>query len=185
MIKIIMRLLPGILLLSLSLGCSLFESEAQYPDCISKPSNPKESRGCIDIFVYQFLDSSRALVAEIDPSKIALTKRCQTFQLGNPDLGISVRMEVSRGDPDSVYFNYCNDFGLSNLGTPIVYTATAGTFTFSVSEDNPIKEWKTNNVYYITIRIENLHLLDHASGAEVVINEIVFWNVAVGWSPPG
>ena len=54
-------------------------------------------------------------------------------------MGISVRLEVSRGDPDSVYFNYCNDFGPGNLGTPIVYTATDGNLTFSVSKDNPIK----------------------------------------------
>ena len=177
-----MKRFSGILFLVISFGCSLFESETQYPDCIPKPVNLKDSFGCIDVFVYQFLDSASALTVEIDPDRIALTEQCQTFSLGNTDLGVSVNLEISRGDPDSVYFNYCNDFGLGNLGKPIIYTATSGDLTFSVSENNP--ELKSpDNPYYITIKIENLHLRNQASGDEIIIDEITFWNVAVGWAP--
>jgi hypothetical protein len=92
-------------------------------------------------------------------------------------------LEVSPNHPDSVYFNFCNDVTYPNSGTTIKYKATSGKLSFSVSEDNPIKQpiWKT--LYYVTVRIIDLHLLNQETNEEIIIDEAVFWNVGVGWLP--
>ncbi len=99
----------------------------------------------------------------------------------NPNM--YVVLEISGNNPDSVYFNYCNDVGYLNMGTTTKYKAVSGKLSFSVSEDNPIKEpiWETN--YFVTVKIENLHLLNQAANEEITIDEAVFWNVRVGWLP--
>ena len=110
-----------------------------------------------------------------------LTKKRQDIDLSDLNPNVSVVLEIAGNDPDSIYFNYCNDVGFHNMGTTTKYKAIKGKLSFSVSEDNPIKDpiWKTN--YCVTIRIENLHLLNEAANDEITIDEAVFWNVRVGW----
>jgi hypothetical protein len=163
------------------ISCEESEIVYDYPDGISKPENIIESRGCGNIFVYQFLDSLKALTVWINAEKYNLTKKRQdiNINLSNPD--ISVVLEISGGYPDSIYFNYCNDYGYPNEGVTTKYKATSGKLSFSVSEDNPIKEPTLETHYYVTIRIENLHLYNQEINDEIIIAEAVFWNVAVGW----
>ena len=52
----------------------------------------------------------------------------------------------------------------------------------SVSEDNPVDGLNYNS-YYVTIKIKDLHLLDVENNQEILFDEIVFWNVYVGWLP--
>lgn len=167
----------------LVLSCSEQETVFEYPDCISEPNNLTESFGCSNVFAYQFLDSTRVLTVRINSSNVDLTEECQTFTLSEDNTDISVTLEIAGDDPDSIYFNYCNDVGYPNFGTTTVYAAITGQLTFSVSEDDPIKEPIWDNFYYIAIKIEDLHLFHQKSGAEIVINEIIFWNVGVGWLP--
>lgn len=167
------------------ISCSDSENEPgmvhEYPDGILKPTVVKESNGCGNIFVYQYLDSSRALTVYIDGKKINLTKKRQEFNLAffNPD--VLVVLEIAGSDPDSVYFNFCNDIAYPNMGVTTKYKAVSGKLSFSVSEDNPIKEpiWKT--FYYVTAMLEDVHLVNESKNDEIVIDEIVFWNVGVGW----
>ena len=165
------------------ISCEESGIEYDYPDGISKPDNIVESRGCGNIFVYQFLDSLRALTVSINSNEYSLTKKRQDIDLDISNPNISVVLEISPNNPDSVYFNFCNDIAYPNRGTTIKYKATSGKLSFSVSEDNPIKKsiWKTS--YYVTIRIENLHLYNSETDDEIILNEIVFWNVSVGWLP--
>lgn len=171
------------LLLSLEQGCSTNAPEAEYPDCIAKPEATAASRGCGDIFVYQFLDNNRAVTVQIDARKIKLTKKCRTYQLGYGEPRILVKLEEGRGHPDSVYFNYCTDYGLDNLAPPKIYNAISGTLTMSVSDDDPVRDIAWGYSYFVTIEIENLHLRHQKSGDEFFIEKIVFWDVEVGWRP--
>ena len=154
-----------------------------YPDGISKPDNIVESKGCGNIFVYQFLDSLRVLTVSINSNEYNLTVKRQDIDLGISNPNVSVVLEISPNHPDSVYFNFCNDIAYPNLGTTIKYKAISGKLSFSVSEDNPIKEPRWKTFYYVTIRIENLHLYNSDTDEEIILNEIVFWNVGVGWLP--
>jgi len=165
------------------IGCSLNDWPPEYPDCIPEPDNPRESSGCGDVMVYQSLDPARALVVEFDVSKVLLTEICQTVDLATQAEGISARLELSRGAPDSVYFNYCNDFGVQNFGRPIVYHAAAGRLTYSASENDPVNTLPDDDAYRITIRIEDLRLVNPQSGDEIAIPQVVFWDVLVGWHP--
>ncbi len=94
-----------------------------------------------------------------------------------------VVLEIAGNDPDSVYFNYCNDVAPLNMGTTTKYKAVSGTLSLSVSEDNPIKEPIWESSYYVTISIENLHLINQSTNDEIKIDKAVFWNVHVGWLP--
>ena len=163
------------------ISCEESEIVYNYPDGISKPDTVVESGGCGNIFVYQFLDSLKALTVWINSNKYSLTKKRQDIDLDISNPNISVVLEISPNHPDSIYFNFCNDIAYPNMGTTIKYKATSGQLSFSVSEDNPIKEpiWQT--FYYVTIRIVDLHLLNQETNDEIIVDEIVFWNVGVGW----
>ena len=163
------------------ISCEESEIVYNYPDGISKPDTVVESGGCGNIFVYQFLDSLKALTVWINSNKYSLTKKRQDIDLDISNPNISVVLEISPNHPDSIYFNFCNDIAYPNMGTTIKYKATSGQFSFSVSEDNPIKEpiWQT--FYYVTIRIVDLHLLNQETNDEIIIDEVVYWNVGVGW----
>ena len=165
------------------ISCDESEIIYEYPDGISKPVNLIESHGCGNIFVYQFLDSLKALTVWINANEFNLTKKRQDIDLNASNPNLSVLLEIAGDDPDSVYFNFCNDVAYPNKGVTTKYKATSGKLSFSVSEDNPLKEpiWQT--FYYVTIRIEDLHLLNQETNDEIIINEIVFWNVGVGWMP--
>jgi hypothetical protein len=172
-----------LVLLVFLISCSTNEVEIHYPDCIDQPSELKDSRGCGNVFVYQFLDSTTALVLSIDKSKVNLTKECQTINLENQQDQITVRLEEAGTSLDSIYFNYCNDVAYINQGELKIYNGTKGIITFSVSEDNPIKDpiWESN--YNITIEIIDLHLYDQTGNLKLIIDKIVYWNVGVGWMP--
>lgn len=165
------------------ISCEESDIVYNYPDGISKPDNITKSSGCGNIFVYQFLDSLKALTVWINANEYNLTKKRQDINLDITNPNVSVVLEISPNHPDSIYFNFCNDIAYPNSGATIKYKATSGKISFSVSEDNPIKEpiWET--FYYVTIRIENLHLSNQENNDEIIINEIVFWNVEVGWLP--
>jgi len=167
----------------LFISCEESEIVYDYPDGISKPDKVIESDGCGNIFVYQFLDSLKALTVWINSNEYSLTKKRQDIDINGTNPNISVVLEVSPNHPDSIYFNFCNDVAYPNSGTTIKYKATSGKLSYSVSEDNPIKEpiWKT--FYYVTVRIIDLHLLNQETNDEIVVDEILFWNVGVGWLP--
>jgi len=155
----------------------------EYPDGISKPNNIVESYGCGNIFVYQYLDSLKVLAVNINGYGLNLTKKSQTINLNEANPNSSVILEISGGHPDSIYFNFCNDVAFINTGVTKKYKATSGKLSFSVSEDNPIKEKVWESSYYATIKIENLHLYNQENNDKIVIDEIIFWNVNVGWLP--
>lgn len=164
-------------------SCGESEIVHEYPDGISKPENLVESRGCGNIFVYQFLDSSKVLTTWIDANEFALTKKRQDIDLSGSTQNVSVVLEIAGDNPDSSYFNFCNDVALPNMGTTTKYQAVSGRLSFSVSEDSPKKHpiWQT--FYHVTIRIENLRLVNQETSGEIIMDEIVFWNVGVGWLP--
>jgi len=164
-------------------ACELHKTEYEYPDGIEEPENIIESRGCGNIFVYQEIDSSRVLTVKLVGNNLELTKKCQTLELGNGNPDVSVVLEVAGNSPDSVYFFHCDDALPMNVAEPMEYFPTSGKLTYSVSEDDPIYEPIWSNSYYVTIKIENLHIYNLKENKEIIFDEIVFWNVRVGWLP--
>ncbi|MGB5895898.1 MAG: hypothetical protein WBG58_17105 [Ignavibacteriaceae bacterium] len=165
------------------ISCEDSETIYKYPDGISAPNKIIASAGCGNIFIYQFLDSLKALTVTMDGEKLSLTQKRQAIELDVSNPNISVVLEISGNDPDSIYFNYCNDVAFINMDTTTKYNATSGTLYFSVSEDNPIKDPSRQNLYFVTIKIQNLHLMNQENNDEIIIDEVVFWDVQVGWLP--
>lgn len=54
---------------------------------------------------------------------------------------------------------------------------------FLFNSCDPVKEPFWNTFYYITIKIEELFILNHETNEEIKIDEIVFRHAAVGWIP--
>ncbi len=173
------KLLVSVLLIFFS-GCG---EKITNPDYILEPDESAESFGCGNVFVYQYLDDSKVLTVKIAGNNSNLTKEPQTIDLSNSISVVKVILEIAGNDPDSIYFNFCNDVAFKNMGTTLKYEATSGILTYSVSEDNPIKDplWKSS--YTVTVNIENLHLYNPLIGNEITINKIVFSNVRVGCLP--
>jgi len=164
-------------------SCSPTEVEFEYPDRINQPSEVIASEGCGNVYLYQFLDGKNALVVRIDGTNSNLTKERQSVDLEEGNSIVSVTLEVAGNSPDSIYFNYCNDVAFINQGRLDIYMGAKGRVNYSVSEDNPIKDpiWESN--YKITVEILDLHLYDNTGNLKMVIDKIVFWDVAVGWMP--
>lgn len=175
-----MRKLVFIVLVMFISAC---EDKTTNPVCVLEPDNSAKSYGCGNIFIYQYLDNAKVLTIKIDAQNVSLTKKPQAINLDNNNPYIDVVLEVAGNDPDSIYFNFCNDILIRNKGTTLKYKAISGELTFSVSEDNPIKEPVWESLYYVSVNIKNLHLYNEAKKKEILINEIVFSNVRVGWLP--
>jgi hypothetical protein len=172
-----------LLSLFLIIFISACEDKSTNPVYLLKTNETAESYGCGNIFVYQYLDDSKVLTVKIDGKNISLKKEPQTIILDNSNPYVNVILEIAGNDPDSIYFNFCNDVLMLNQGTTLKYKAISGELTFSVSEDNPIKDPVWESLYYVTVNIKKLHLYNETKGNEIVINEIVFSNVRVGWLP--
>lgn len=164
------------------ISCDEQEIEHIYPDGVDKPITIIESSGCGNIFVYQFIDSLRAIKVSINAKQFNLTKKCQTFSLADLNPHILVQLEVAEDSPDSICFNFCNDVVHPNQGFNRIIKATSGQLLISVSNDNPVNEL-SYNPYNVTIRIKDLHLLDLENNQEIYFDNVVFGNVLVGLLP--
>lgn len=151
-----------------------------YPDCIFRPDSVVQSSGCGNLFVYQFIDSTKALTVSLNANDLTLTKRCRTFNLSNADSNIVVQLEIAGNSNDSVYFDYCSDVIPPNLGVTKKLKATSGILYISASEDNPEIN---SQPYRVTIKLKDLRLLDSENNQEFFFNEIVFWDVFVALFP--
>lgn len=161
-------------------SCSEQEIEHTYPDGVEKPLSITESSGCGNIFVYQFIDSFRVITVSINAKQLNLTKKCQTFNLSDLNPNILVQLSTAGNSPDSVYFNFCNDILYPNQGFTRKLNAISGQLLVSVSKDNPVNG-SSNNPYYVTIRIKDLHFADIENNKEISLDDIVFWNLLVGY----
>ena len=158
------------------------EEKITNPDYTLEPDETAESFGCGNIFVYQYLNDSTVLTVKMAGKNLNLTKEPQSIDLDSPNSNVIVVLEIAGNDPDSIYFNFCNDVAV-NIGTTLKYEAISGELTFSVSEDNPIKEPIWESSYSVTVKIKNLILYNKVKENKILINEIVFSNVRVGWLP--
>ncbi|MBN2280012.1 MAG: hypothetical protein JXQ65_05490 [Candidatus Marinimicrobia bacterium] len=159
------------------------QTDYTYPDTIAEPDVIAESHGCGNIYVYQPIDSLRLLTVFLDGRNLELTERCHNINLCQDNPNVRVVLEVAGNSPDSIYFHHCDDAVPMNLGKPKKYASISGSLSYSVSENYPIidRVWKSS--YYVTIKIENLQLFNHEENLPIVFDQIIFWNVRVGWLP--
>ncbi|WP_304132138.1 hypothetical protein [Ignavibacterium album] len=164
---------------SLLLSCD--EQEVvNYPDCINRPDSIVQSLGCGNLFLYQFIDSSKVITVSLDANRLGLTKKCRAFNLSNVDPAIIVQLEIAGSSSDSVYFNFCNDVMPPNFGVTKKLKATSGQLFVSSSEDSP---FAINQSYRVSIKLKDLRLYDSDNNQEIFFNEIIFWDVLVGFLP--
>ena len=151
---------------------------------VLEPDKSANSYGCGNVFIYQFIDKKTVLTVKINGNNSNLKKEAKTIDLSssNPEVTVKVILEIAGNDPDSMYFNYCNDVAY-RIGKTLKYEAVSGSLTYSVSENNPIKDpvWKSR--YNITVKIVDLHLYNEQMGNQFIIDEIIYSNVRVGWLP--
>ncbi|MFQ6614779.1 MAG: hypothetical protein ACE5D1_08045 [Fidelibacterota bacterium] len=120
-----MKKLPLVFSLVL-FSCIGFGDAHDYPDCIRYPQNLNYSKGCGNVFVYQFLNSTRVITVQINPDCLKRSERCQSFSVEKDSLAIIVELEIAGNDPDSIYFDFCNDTATVITGKTSIYRASQG-----------------------------------------------------------
>lgn len=136
--------------------------------------------GCGNLFLYQFIDSSKAITVSLDANRLGITKKCRTFNLSNADSTTIVRLEIAGNSSDSAYFNFCTDVIPPNFGVTKKLKATSGQLFISASEDSP---FAINQSYRVSVKLKDLRLYDSDSNQEIFFDEIIFWDVLVGSIP--
>ena len=168
-----------ILFVMIIIFCACEEEKKEPLDCFDQ-NYAVDSYGCGNIFVYHFLDSTKALTVAINPDLIELSKDCQSFDLSNPIQGISVQLHVAGESQDSIYFNYCNDVAYMNMAEPKTYSLQSGILNFRTSTETLSED--LNSFYNATVELIDI-AIPYGDSGQVVTGDYLFWEVRVGWFP--
>lgn len=140
-----------------------------------------ESRGCGNIRAYKFnRENTAALVVLADTAKLRLSAATQSFELDAPREGLAVYLDFYDYLPEGngfLYQFYCNDVGY-RYKPPKKWTARQGRVWIALSAFN-----REVQGYKATIRLANVRLLDEQGRNEILIEELLFKEVFVGWLP--
>jgi hypothetical protein len=143
-------------------------------NCIDSLNITPFAGGCLNIFLYSYLSDSVFLTLKINPEIVDITDTCLVYNF--PKDGLEVALEAKGSDPDSVYFNYCNDV-IMDLGTTTIYQATSGTMRI-VSDRAHISD--TSRSFRLSVILKDIEFIQ----LDTIINQIKYYNFPLGWYPP-
>jgi hypothetical protein len=140
-----------------------------------------QSRGCGNIRVYKLnQEYTAAIVVEADTAKLHLSREMKTFDLGNKREGLQVYIDFYFYLPEGNGFIrqlYCNDVA-SYHQPPKKWVAQRGEVQITLGEPVP-----PGIGYKATVRLENVHFVDENGQNEIVLSQLIFNDVFVGWLP--
>lgn len=139
-------------------------------------------RGCINMLLYKInIQCTAALVVRADTAKLHLSPdENKEFDLSqNPD-GLTVYVDFYDYLPEgnqSIGGHYCNDV-VSDHQPPKKWFARQGLVQIKITQ--PAQD---SGGYGATVWLRNIHFIDENGGNEIILDELVFENVHVGWLP--
>lgn len=149
------------------------DSTKIYPNCIEEASLLGKAVCIHDdqlLVVEELFGDSLYLEALINPTEVLITNSCTYYQL--PFDGIEVNIAMKGTNPDSVYFNYCNDVIFDNEGTPIKYPVSKGSMVIAVEVDT-LKSLE--GIFKGSVQFTDLQF--NGFGNDTIISEVTFYKV--------
>lgn len=148
--------------------------------CGQNPVDPQgffgRTGGCGNFLVYKFNnDLTDAVVVQADAAQLSLDRTPREFSL--PHSAFDVRIDRFSGP---AYAHYCDDVMEST--EPKVtrfWKAVSGTVRVAAGDVPPPGSWET---YPVVVSLHNVTFQDQF-GDQVVIKELDFGSVVVGWLP--
>jgi len=141
---------------------------------VSQKLNFKDiSGGCGKVFVYKITtDDSTGISVSADAKKLNLSAEGKTFEIGNTE-GLNV--EILMGE--RIGRLYCNDVVYSDQQEPKKFIAKSGRVIISIADAGKDPELSGN--YKTTVILNDVRFND----SDIVIDELIFKDVRVGWYP--
>jgi len=140
-----------------------------------------ESHGCGNVVVFKFnREYTVTIIVWADTAKLRLAKVTKTFELREQPNGLAVYLDFYDYLPEGngiLNQYYCNDVSY-RYKPPKQWTARQGQVLVTLSAFN-----NEGRGYKATIRLINVHLFDGNGLNEVVIDQLFFKEVFVGWLP--
>jgi len=138
-----------------------------------------ESGGCSNIFVYKTnKDNTIGISVSANKDKLKLSTTQKTFNTEGID-GLEVKLLMGQ----NIKSLYCNDAVDPNQPKSKKLIGKSGKATISISdvgESQPV--WDRN--YTATVILKDVHFVEeNGNNSDVIIDEIIFRNVRVGWLP--
>jgi len=143
----------------------------------------QKSGGCGNIVVYKINESeTEGISVEADKDKVNLSTKPKTFDIATT-AGLVVQIFLGENLRESMKAtSFCNDFVSPIVPEPAVWTAKTGRATINISKSNdsaPV--WERG--YTATVKLKNVRFYDESGVNSVVLDELIFENISVGWLP--
>lgn len=140
-----------------------------------------ESRGCGHIRVHKVnQEYTAAIVVQTDTAKLHLSTETKTFEIGSRVEGLQVYIDFYYYVPEgngAIGVHYCNDLAFNHT-PPRKWYAQQGKVQITLA-DLGLSEIG----YKATVRLEDVHFVDENGQNEIVLSQLIFKDVFVGWLP--
>ncbi len=135
--------------------------------------------GCSNIFVYKInKDDTTGISVFARQEKLNLSTTEKTFEIGKTD-GLSVEILIG----DKIKMLYCNDVVDPNQPKSKKLIGKTGKAIVSISkvdESQPV--WNRN--YTATVILKDVRFVEeNGNDSDIIIDELIFKDVRVGWLP--
>lgn len=153
-------------------------TEIIYPDCFSNidTTGLDFGFGCGSIFLFKDL-AEGLLTVSINPNDLEMNEQCRTFEISEVDVNLEIYPTEFAPENLVRTIDYCSCMKILNAEKRIKLAATKGSIITSVkSSENKILKGE-----FITAQLSNLEFYNHLTKEVIKIDNVIFWNVSIGW----
>jgi hypothetical protein len=158
-----------------------------YPDCFDSivKDGDKQGGGCGNAFLFKTINEG-VITVSINLEDVFIGGKCRKIDLNKVEINLEVYRNNKTYRDSTKIVDYCSCIRFSNAQSRInakflsvdKIIASAKKKTREVN----IYQVEKNSTDYISVKLTNLEFLDPISNDTIVIDEVVFYNVKVGWS---
>jgi hypothetical protein len=167
-------------------GCNKDKEINSYPDCFSNWSSIASSnvRSC-GYTVMINVSKTQLIAVVVNDLNLDLTAKCKTFDLAQHTSDISVSYFSYGNNPDSVYFNYCDDvlYPPGYYGSKTEWTAVSGNIKLVVSKERKYRR-ECEEQYKMCLSLENVKFVKQNSSQDSTVQLLIVKDVIMGLCIP-
>ncbi|MEN8928488.1 MAG: hypothetical protein ABF242_01650 [Flavobacteriales bacterium] len=157
-----------------------------YPDCFDSivKNQDKQGFGCGNAFIFKSVDEGLVTIY-INLEKVSLKGKCQELNLNQVDIGLEVYRNNKNYRDSIKSIDYCSCTPFVNSQSRVETKFISGKIIASAkkkTEEENIYQPEKYNTEYISAKLTDLKFLHPISEDTIRIEEVIFYNVEVGWA---